>query len=73
MVTKWEWSKWVGGAIGEHYKMQHNNFFFKADLADSFSISTYNGSISGKVLPITPDLGRYVKNFHLLNVRLLDF
>ena len=43
-------------------------FPFKADLTDSFSISTYNGRIFGKILPIPPDLGRWVEIFHILIV-----
>jgi hypothetical protein len=57
----------LGLAIGEHYKMQHNNFLFKADLADSFNISTYNGRMCGKIL-LTPD----VENFYPLIVLRLS-
>lgn len=31
---------------------------FKSDFADNSSISTYNRKASGKILRITPDLGK---------------
>jgi hypothetical protein len=31
---------------------------FKSDFTDNSSISTYNGKTSGKILRITPDLGK---------------
>ena len=53
----------VRGAIV--IKFSTNNLY----LADSFSISMYDKEIFGKILPIAPNLGRYVEIFHPLNVR----